>query len=128
MSSESFCARRSFLYGCALPWGCALSRLRFAPGLHSLRSSHSSFRVSADGSHHSRMSMTSAKNVRHGLTDIGVAGLGIAIEISLGGHNDAIHAESALHCLFVDECFLNRMRLVGGSQTFQGRNLSVRHI
>src|SRR6266702_5671320 len=44
-----------------------------------------------------------------------------------GLHDHAIDAVAALSCLFVDECLLNRMRLLGRTETLQGHDLGVGH-
>src|SRR3954468_4915674 len=70
------------------------------------------------------MCMTPAKDIGESLLNIGVRCFRIPVEIGLGRHDDAIHAKPALHRLFIDKGFLNRMRLVAGSEPLKRRNVA----
>src|ERR1700722_7074540 len=88
----------------------------------SSRSRAAPTRIAFDGGHHSDMSEAAAQDAGHRLLDLLFCSPGILVEKGFGGHYDATHAESTLRRLFVDECLLNRVRLLDRSQTFERRN------
>ena len=69
---------------------------------------------------------------RHSTPDIACwiccfGGLGILVQKSFRGHDDATDAESALRRLFIDECLLNRVRLFGSPEPFERGDLGAGH-
>src|SRR5258708_26147786 len=76
---------------------------------------------------HASMREATAQNTRHYFLDFLLRRLGIFIQKSFGGHNDAIQAKAALRGLLFDERFLDGMRLVDGAQTFESDDLDSLH-
>src|SRR4029077_15404814 len=72
-----------------------------------------------------RVREAAAEDARHSLLDLFFRRLGIFVEKSLGGENDAIQAIAALRGLLLDERFLDGVRLVDGAQTFEGDDLDA---
>ena len=83
-------------------------------------------RVPLDGAKHPRVRGAAAQHAGHRLPDLRVRRFRVPIEERLGGHDDAVDAEAALHRLLVDERLLNRMRLVDRAETFERRDLGAR--
>ncbi len=76
--------------------------------------------------HDSRICGAPAEDVRHGLLNLAVACAWIPVEECLGSHDDAVDAEAALHCLFVDEGLLDWMRLVDRAETLESVDFGLR--
>src|SRR6185436_855161 len=87
--------------------------------------SHPPLRISLNGSVHAHMCETTAQHAGERLPDLAVAGFGILVEKSLGGHDDAVQAEAALRGLFGYEGLLNRMRLFRSPETLQSCDFSA---
>ena len=65
------------------------------------------------------MRAAAAQISRQRFFDLAVAGLGIFIEQSFGGHDHAVDAVAALHGLLIDEGLLDFVHFLGGAQTFE---------
>eukprot|EP01132_Coremiostelium_polycephalum_P020033 gene20034-23819_t len=56
---------------------------------------------------------------------LGFAGVGIAVEQGLGGHDHAVEAVAALGGLFIDEGLLHRVRGLAGAEAFEGDDVAA---
>jgi hypothetical protein len=70
--------------------------------------------ATAHGLENGRVAATSAEIAVHAFDKFRVAGLGVFLKESDGGHDHARGAVAALECAFVEECLLNRVKLVAG--------------
>src|SRR5439155_26185134 len=73
--------------------------------------------------HHARMRVAPAKDAGQRLLNIGIGCLGIPVQEGLRRHDHAAQAKATLHGLFIDEGFLNWVRLRTRSQSLEGRDL-----
>src|SRR5215475_15242647 len=83
--------------------------------------------ISLDGADHPPVAVTTAQHAGHRLADFSIRRLRIPIQKCFGCHNHAVDTKSALHRLLVDERFLNRMRLLDGSESLECRDFRSRH-
>ena len=81
-----------------------------------------SLRVFSNRTQHAHMCVAPAEHAGHGLLDLRVAGFWISIEERFGREDDAVHAEPALHGLFINKRLLNRMRFFDGSEPLERRD------
>jgi hypothetical protein len=66
--------------------------------------------------------------VLQGVLDFFVAGIWIAVQQNLCGHDHTVGAVTALSGLLIDERPLQRVRLLDGTQTLQGSDLVIPHV
>src|SRR5215470_14005552 len=59
------------------------------------------------------------------LLDLVVRRSGVGVEQRFGGHDHAVDAIAALKRLFIDESFLQRMKLLCRSESFQSRHRAI---
>src|SRR5205809_5251424 len=71
--------------------------------------------------------MTAAKHAGHGLPNLRVRRFRSLVEERFGRHDNAVDAESALHCLLIDEGLLDGMGSLDSSDPFQCRDLRSCH-
>src|SRR5439155_531625 len=76
-----------------------------------------------DRPQHADVREAAAQHARKPLLELRLGGLGLLIEKRLRRQDHAVQAEAALRRLFVDECLLQRMRLLRRPQPFEGRDL-----
>ena len=78
-----------------------------------------------DGSEDPVVYPAAAKIVGYGRLDFLIGRIGISIQQGLGGHDHAGDAKAALDGMFFHKGLLERMQILGGSQTFQGGNFTA---
>jgi hypothetical protein len=76
-----------------------------------------------NGVHHPIVDAAPAELIRERVPDILLAGIWIAVQQNLCGHDHAVGAVSALSGLLVDERLLQRMRLLDGTQSLESGDL-----
>src|SRR5207245_354379 len=80
-----------------------------------------------DRPQHPRVREAAAQHAGQRLLNLGVARRGVLIEESLRRQDDAAEAKAALRRLLVDERFLNRVRVVRRTETFERGDLGAVH-
>src|SRR5258708_5924274 len=75
---------------------------------------------------HASMREATAQNTRHSFLDFLFRRLGIFIQKSFGGHNDAIQQKAALRGLSLNDRFRDGIRLADGAEPFESNDPTPR--
>jgi 3-oxoacyl-ACP reductase-like protein len=83
--------------------------------------------IFSNGAQHANVGKAAAQYSSERGADLLVRGLRVCVQNSLGRQDYAAQAKSALGGSLVDKRLLNRMRLPGGAEPFQGSDLGLAH-